>query len=95
MARAIWKGVVLAESDDTEIVEGNHYFPKETVNYKLLEPSDTQYTCPWKGVATYWHLNIDGYKIEDAAWSYENPTKAAQHIKSHLAFNSGRVQISD
>lgn len=89
MARAIWNGQVIAESDKTEIVEGNHYFPEETVNREFLEESDYQTVCPWKGNASYYDIVVDGKVNENAAWYYAAPNKAAETITGHVAFWKG------
>jgi uncharacterized protein (DUF427 family) len=87
--KAVWKNAVLAESDKTVVVEGNHYFPPEAVHRQYLKPSDTHSTCPWKGQASYYHLEVDGEVNEDASWYYPHPKDAAQDIKDHVAFWKG------
>ena len=87
--KALWKNAVLAESDKTIVVEGNHYFPPEAVHRQYLKPSDTHTTCPWKGQASYYHIEVDGDVNEDAAWYYPGPKDAAQNIKDHVAFWKG------
>lgn len=87
MIRASIRDTTLAESDATEQVEGNHYFPRDSVAMTHLRESDTPYTCPWKGDAQYYHLVIDGDTVEDVAWSYPDPKEAAAHIAGHLAFD--------
>ncbi len=94
MAKAVWNGVVLAESDDTEIVEGNHYFPPETVNMEHFKQSDHHTVCPWKGTASYYNVEADGKVNENAAWYYPEPKKAANHIKGYLAFWKG-VEVKE
>lgn len=89
MAKAIWNGVVVAESDKTVIVEGNHYFPIESVNMEYFENSSTHTTCPWKGLASYYTLEVDGKANKDGAWFYPEPKPAAKHIKDHIAFWRG------
>lgn len=89
MAKAIWKGAVVAESDVYEIVEGNVYFPSEAVNRDYLKPSDTTTHCPWKGDARYYTLVVDGETNADAAWCYPAPFEKAVHIKDHVAFWKG------
>jgi len=89
MARAEWKGVVIAESDDTVIVEGNHYFPLESVARDLLQPSDHQTVCPWKGTASYYDVVVDGEVNRAAAWFYPEPKDAAAEIRNHVAFWHG------
>ncbi|NOY89907.1 MAG: DUF427 domain-containing protein [Deltaproteobacteria bacterium] len=92
MARAIWNGVVVAESETFEVVEGNVYFPKESLKREYLEDSSIQTTCFWKGRASYYTLNVDGKKNSDAAWYYPKPSIMARKIKDHVAFWKG-VQI--
>jgi len=94
MARAIWKEQVLAESDQTVMVEGNHYFPPESVKREFFEESTTTTTCHWKGDASYYTVSVDGQQNADAAWYYSNPKDAAMNIKDHVAFWRG-VQVED
>ena len=89
MARAIWKGVVLAESDRCEVVEGNHYFPPDAVESRYLEPSETTSVCPWKGTASYYHVVVGGETNRDAAWVYPTTKEAARSIQGHVAFWRG------
>lgn len=89
MAKATWNGVVLAESDQTEIVEGNHYFPSESVKKEYLKSSDHHSVCPWKGTASYYNLEVNGEVNENAAWYYPDPSDAAKQIKDHVAFWKG------
>ena len=89
MAKAIWNGEVLAESDDTVVVEGNHYFPPESVNTELVTESDTHTRCYWKGTASYYDVVVDGETNRDAAWFYPTPSDAAAEIKDHVAFWRG------
>lgn len=77
----------VASSDDVERVEGTSYFPRQDVRTELLEPSDTESTCPWKGEAEYYHLRVGDELIEDAAWSYPEPKPAARQIAGHVAFD--------
>ena len=93
MAKATWNGTVLAESEDTVVVEGNHYFPPDSVRSELFEDSDTNTTCPWKGEASYRSVVVDGQRNEDAAWYYPAPKDAAAEIKDHVAFWNG-VEVS-
>ena len=86
MPRALYKGVVLADSPRTQVIEGNHYFPPDTVNTAYLVESNTHTVCPWKGLASYYSLNIDGEEIKDAAWYYPNTKNAAKSIENHIAF---------
>jgi uncharacterized protein (DUF427 family) len=92
--KAVWKNVILAESNDTVIVEGNHYFPPAAVNLQYLRPSDTHTTCPWKGLASYYHIDVDGELNKDAAWYYPDPKDAAKNIEAYVAFWKG-VQVKD
>jgi uncharacterized protein (DUF427 family) len=89
MAKATWQGAVLAESDDTVVVEGNHYFPPESVNWELLQPSDTHTVCGWKGTASYHSVVVDGAVNADAAWYYPEPKDAAAEIEGRVAFWRG------
>ena len=93
MVKAVWNNVVLAESDETVVVEGNHYFPPESVKKEYLTESSTQSTCIWKGLASYYSIEVDGQTNNDAAWYYLEPSDAAQNIKDHVAFWKG-VQVS-
>ena len=86
MVRAIWNGVVLAESKKTEIVEGNHYFPPESINKAYFKDSISHTTCPWKGMASYYTLAVNGDSLRDGAWYYPNPRDAAKNIRDHVAF---------
>ncbi len=89
MAKAIWNGAVLAESDQTEVVEGNHYFPPESVNMTFFQESNTHTTCHWKGVASYYTIEVEGKTNRDAAWTYPLPKPAAKQITNHIAFWRG------
>ncbi len=89
MAKAIWNDVVLAESDQTEVVEGNHYFPQKSINRQYFKESDHQTVCPWKGTASYYTIEVEGQKNENAAWYYPSPKAAASNIKDHVAFWRG------
>ena len=89
MPRAIWKGVVLAESDDTVLVEGNHYFPEESLNKEFFRESPHHSLCPWKGVASYYTVEVDGERNENAAWYYPKPSFLARKIKGRVAFWRG------
>jgi uncharacterized protein (DUF427 family) len=93
MVRAKWNGAVLAESDKTQVVEGNHYFPLESVKTELLRPSDTHTTCGWKGVASYYSVVVAGKVNPDAAWYYPSPKEAAKNIEGYVAFWKG-VEVS-
>jgi uncharacterized protein (DUF427 family) len=87
--RASWNGSVVAESDETVIVEGNHYFPLSSVQQDYLQPSDTHTVCPWKGTASYYSLKIGDEVNTDAAWFYPEPKDAAKEITDHVAFWRG------
>lgn len=87
--KAIWNNKVIAESDATRVVEGNHYFPEESVNKEYLKPSGTHSTCPWKGEASYYSLDAGGKTNVDAAWYYPEPKDAAKEIKNYVAFWKG------
>lgn len=87
--RAIWNGRVIADSEDTVLVEGNHYFPPESVDREVLRPSEAHTRCPWKGLASYYTLEADGQVNRDAAWYYESPSPAAVEIKGRVAFWKG------
>lgn len=87
--KAIWNGVTIAESNKTVVVEGNHYFPLSTVNKDYLRPSDTHTTCPWKGVASYYSIDVKGDLNPDAAWFYPEPKPEAENIRDHVAFWHG------
>jgi uncharacterized protein (DUF427 family) len=89
MPKAIWKGVVLAESDRCQVVEGNQYFPPEAIDRRYFRESDTQTVCSWKGTASYYDVVIDGETNKDAAWYYPSPKDAAREIKDHVAFWRG------
>ncbi|MCA1600944.1 MAG: DUF427 domain-containing protein [Acidobacteria bacterium] len=87
--KATWNDIVIAESDKTVVVEGNHYFPPETINKDYFQESITHTTCPWKGEASYYNLVINGQVNKDAAWYYPEPKDAAAEIKDHVAFWRG------
>ena len=89
MATARWNGEIIAESDQTTIVEGNHYFPVESVRAEYLRDSDTHTICPWKGTASYYHLEVDGQVNRDAVWYYPTPKDAAKEITGRVAFWHG------
>jgi uncharacterized protein (DUF427 family) len=89
MTVATWNGAVIAESDETVVVEGNHYFPPESVNKQYLDPSGTTSRCPWKGTANYYSLLVEGKTNQDAAWYYAEPSEAAAAIKGYVAFWKG------
>jgi uncharacterized protein (DUF427 family) len=89
MPTATWKGRVLAKSDDTVVVEGNHYFPADALDMSLFEESDTHTICGWKGTASYKTVVVDGERNRDAAWYYPDPKPAAAQIKGRFAFWKG------
>ncbi len=89
MARATWHGAVIAESDATRVVEGNHYFPPDAVRSEHLAPSETHTVCPWKGTASYYDVVVDGQRNADAAWYYPDPKPAAAEIAGYVAFWRG------
>ena len=90
--KALWNDVVIAESDDTVVVEGNHYFPPESLNMDYFAASDHTTICSWKGTANYYHINVDGSTNDNAAWYYATPKEAAANIKDRVAFWKG-VQV--
>ena len=92
MVEARWNGAVIASSADTVVVEGNHYFPPDTVDAAVLRPSGTTTTCPWKGTAHYHSLHVNGAENRDAAWFYPEPKPAAAEICGRIAFWKG-VQV--
>jgi len=92
--KAIWNDTVLAESTDTKVVEGNHYFPPESVDKDFFESSTHTSTCPWKGTASYFDVVVEGDRNDNAAWYYPNPKDAAAEIKDHVAFWNG-VEVVD
>ncbi len=87
--QAIWNGAVIADSDDTVVVENNHYFPLESVRPDVLRPSQHRTVCPWKGTASYYSVEVDGEVNADAAWFYPEPKDAAAQIKDRVAFWRG------
>ncbi len=89
MAKAVWNGVVLAESDNYQVVENNYYFPANSIRTEYLEPSETHTTCPWKGLASYYNVKVSGAENPDAAWYYPEPKSKAQNIKGYVAFWRG------
>lgn len=92
--RAIYNEQVIAESDNTVVVEGNHYFPPDSVKREFLTESGTHTTCPWKGVASYYNVVVNGDKLEDAAWYYPDPRTLAEGIKGYIAFWRG-VEVTE
>jgi uncharacterized protein (DUF427 family) len=89
MTKAVWKDTVLAESENTIIVEGNHYFPPADVKNEYLSESNYRTTCPWKGEAHYYNIEVNGEKNENAAWYYPEPKEKARHIAGYVAFWKG------
>lgn len=89
MPKAIWNGKVLAESDATIVVEGNHYFPREAVRWEFFSDSPTHTVCGWKGTASYYTVTVEGQANSDAAWYYPDPKDAARQIKDYVAFWHG------
>ena len=87
--KAIWNGAVIAESESTIVVEGNHYFPPDSLNKNYLKPSGTTTVCPWKGTASYYSVVVDDEENTDAGWFYPDPKDAAAEIKDHVAFWRG------
>ena len=89
MMKAIWNDKVIAESEDTIVVEGNHYFPALAIKKEFFKESDTHSTCPWKGLASYYSLHVDGKENKDAAWYYPETSELAKNIKGYVAFWKG------
>ncbi len=87
--KAIWNGTVVAESDATEVVEGNHYFPAAAIKREFFKDSATHSVCPWKGTASYYTLDVNGKQNADAAWYYPTPKDAAKNITGYVAFWKG------
>jgi uncharacterized protein (DUF427 family) len=87
--KAVWNGTVLAESDRTEVVEGNHYFPSDTIREEYFKPSGTHTVCPWKGTASYYTVEVNGARNPDAAWYYPQTKDAAKNIEGYVAFWKG------
>lgn len=92
--KAIWNGQVLAESDDTIVIEGNHYFPSASINEEFFVPSETHTICPWKGTASYYSIEVDGQRNKDAAWYYPDAKEAAKNIEGRVAFWKG-VEVTE
>ena len=94
MPKAIWNGAILAESDHTEVVEGNQYFPPNSINREYLQESSTHTTCPWKGTASYYTIVVDGEENKDAAWYYPETKERAKQIEGYVAFWRGvKVEV--
>ena len=87
--KAVWNGIVLAKSDDTVVVEGNHYFPPDSIKAEYFQSSSSKTTCPWKGLASYYNVVVDGDVNRNAAWYYASPSQAAQNITGYVAFWHG------
>jgi uncharacterized protein (DUF427 family) len=87
--RAVWNGAVLAESADTVVVDGNHYFSESALQQEYFTPSSTKSLCPWKGIATYYSVTVNGATNADAAWTYRHPLPPARKIKDRVAFGNG------
>ena len=94
MPKVRWNLKVLAESDQTEVVEGNQYFPPDSIMREFFIESDYHTICPWKGTASYYHIEVDGKRNENAAWYYPHPKDAAKQIKDHVAFWKG-VEVEE
>ncbi len=92
--KAVWNGVILAESDETIVIEGNHYFPSQSVHSEYCADSATHTTCSWKGEASYYHVVVEGKENPDAAWFYPDPKDAASQIKDRVAFWKGVEVVS-
>ncbi|WP_298892788.1 DUF427 domain-containing protein [uncultured Psychroserpens sp.] len=92
--KAIWNNQIIAESNDTVVIENNHYFPHESIKKEFFKPSDTHTTCAWKGEASYYTLEVDGKENRDAAWYYPEVSQLAKSIKGHVAFWRG-VEVTD
>ena len=93
MTTATYQGTVIAESDATVVVEGNHYFPPDSVKHEYLTPTEHHTTCPWKGVASYFTIDVDGHQAENGAWTYPEPKEKATEITGHIAFYRTQVEI--
>jgi uncharacterized protein (DUF427 family) len=94
MPKAIWNGAVLAESNKCEVVEGNQYFPPDAINKQYFKESNTHSSCPWKGVASYYTIEVDGQQNKDAAWYYPTAKEKAKNIEGYVAFWKGvKVEV--
>lgn len=87
--KAVWNGAVIAQTDETVVVEGNHYFPKDSIDEQFFVPSENHTVCSWKGTASYYHVEVDGKRNLNAAWYYPTPSEAASQITDHVAFWHG------
>lgn len=94
MPRALWNGHIIAESEHTELMDGDHYFPPDSLKEAYFAPSQTRSICPWKGTANYYHVQVEDDVNTDAAWFYPDPKEAAHHIKGYIAFWKG-VEVVD
>ena len=92
--KAYWNNALLAESEDTIVVENNHYFPADSIKKEFFKESATNTVCPWKGQASYYTLEVDGKENKDAAWYYPTPSELAKSIKGYVAFWKG-VEVKD
>jgi uncharacterized protein (DUF427 family) len=92
--KAVWNNQVLAESDETIVIEGNHYFPPDSAKMEFFKSSDTHTTCPWKGLASYHDVVVEGETNKDAAWFYAEPSEAAKEITGYIAFWNG-VEVTE
>jgi uncharacterized protein (DUF427 family) len=92
--KATWKGKILAESDDTVVVEGNHYFPPDSINAEFFQPTETHTVCGWKGTASYYDIVVDGETNGDAAWYYPEAKEDAKEIEGYVAFWKG-VEVNE
>jgi len=93
--KAVLDDTVIAESDDTVVLEGNHYFPPDAIHEEYFTSSDHRTTCPWKGEAHYYDVEVNGTREENAAWYYPDPSDAASEIKDHVAFYPDRVEVTE
>jgi uncharacterized protein (DUF427 family) len=93
--RAVWNGVTIAQSDDTIVVEGNHYFPLDSVDQNALQASRMKSLCPWKGLASYYHVELEGDRDTNAAWTYRHPYPWIRKIKNRVAFWNGVRVVRD
>lgn len=93
--KAIFNNQIIAESDTTEVVEGNHYFPPESINKAYFKESNTHTSCPWKGKASYYNISVGDETSKDAAWYYPEPKSAASNIKDYVAFYTNKVTVEE
>jgi len=93
MPKVTYNGTVIAESSETVVLEGNQYFPPSSIEEMYFKPSETKYTCPWKGACDYYDGDINGETVSDIAWYYPNPKPAASNIKGYLAFDKKKVKF--